>query len=121
MSSFNSKLQIIASDLRVISYYPKLTPALGSVTATILFSELIKFWISNNQKPFFKYKEPCQTPYYKAGESWIEILGFTRREFDSALKKLVDLGVVSTRIDIERKTWYSLNNEKVVAIFGGVK
>ena len=121
MSSLNSKLQIIASDLRVISYYPKLTPALGSVTATILFSELIKFWISNNQKPFFKYKEPCQTPCYKAGESWIEILGFTRREFDSALKKLVDLGVVSTRIDIERKTWYSLNNEKVVAIFGGVK
>jgi hypothetical protein len=112
MSSLNSNYS-------VIPYYPELTSIIGSVRATILFSELVNHWTSNKSAPFFKYKEPCQSRYYQAGESWVEILGFTRHEFDSALKILVDLGVVSTRIDIERKTWYSLNNEKVVAIFGG--
>jgi len=119
--SINSKLQIIADDRRVISYRPKLTKIIGSVRATILFSELINSWTSNKSAPFFKYKEPCQSRYYQDGESWVEILGFTRYEFDSALKKLVDLGVVSTRIDIERKTWYVVNEEKVIEIIGGVK
>lgn len=109
------------SNHSVIPYYPELTSIIGSVRATILFSELVNHWTSNKSTPFFKYKEPCQSHYYQNGDSWVEILGFTRHEFDSALKILVDLGVVSTRIDIERKTWYSLNEAKVAAIFGGVK
>lgn len=119
--SLNSKLQIIADDRRVISYRPELTAIIGSINSNILFGCLIDYWILNNQKPFFKYKEPCQSRYYKNGESWVEILSFTRREFDSALKILVDLGVVSTRIDIERKTWYVVNEEKVIEIIKGVK
>jgi len=116
-----SILNILAADKSIVTYLPTLNKFTGSVHATILFSELINCWISNNQKPFFKYKEPCQSSHYKTGESWVETLGFTRYEFDSALKKLVDLGVVSTRIDIERKTWYVVNEEKVIEIIGGVK
>ena len=114
--SLNSILQIIAADRRVISYRPELTKIIGSVNSTILFQQIMFRWISNNQKEFYKYKEPCQARHYRVGDSWTEELGFTRREFDGALKILVDLGAVNYRVDIERKTWYSLNEEKAISI-----
>lgn len=114
--SINSILQIIAADRRVISYRPELTKIIGSVNATILFQQIMFRWTLNNQKEFYKYKEPCQARHYRVGDSWTEELGFTRREFDGALKILVDLDVVNYRVDIERKTWYSLNEEKSIEI-----
>ena len=111
-----SVLNILAADKSMIAYRPALNKQTGSVLATILLQQIIFRWSHNQRKEFYKYKEPCAARHYRIGDSWTEELGFTRREFDSALKSLVDLEAVKTRVDIERKTWYTLNEEKTLSI-----
>lgn len=112
-----SVLRLIADDTLMISYRPRWNQITGSVDATIFLQQVIYRWIHNGQKPFYKFAAPCAHRFYRAGDSWQEELGFSRREFDSA-RRLVAAAtkgqidpdaLVSYWYDRGRKTWYALN------------
>ena len=112
-------LRIFANDQRIILYRPEWRTFTGSVTATILLQQILFRWDKNERKPFYKFKEPCSHDLYRHRDSWTEELGFSRKEFDSALKKI---GTKRTRkteepttslveywTDINRITYYNIN------------
>jgi hypothetical protein len=111
--------QTIIEDKSLIIYRPKLNQVTGSVLATILLHQII-YWAYKSNNHFYKFKEPCNQSLYKPGDSWTEELGFTRWEFETALKKIAkkynpnneDIPTDSFVIyytDIRRLTWYSVN------------
>ena len=115
-------LQAIANDKNIIAYRRELNSITGSVTATILLQQLI-YWANIKEwQDFYKFKEPCKNKLYKKGDSWTEELGFTRWEFDGALKKIavkITKGVSLNKefknnlvvywTDNNRLTWYKVN------------
>lgn len=105
----NIALQILAGDTKVISYRKELNKTTKSVTATILLQQLIHRFTNNNNKPFYKFIEPCDNDLYVAGDSWTEELGFSKYEFRTAYKKLEDLGLVSRKTNMLRVTYYRLD------------
>ena len=68
-----------------ISYRPILNHITGGLEQTILLQQIIFRWDNAGRKPFYKFKEECDHKLYKNGDSWLEELGFTRRQFDRAL------------------------------------
>lgn len=113
-------LSIIAQDKTLITYRPKLNELTGSITATILLQQIMHWWEAMGNKEFYKFKAPCKHPEYKEGDSWIESLGMTIYEFDSAFKKLKDLGLVSTRNTMDRKTYYSIDEDRLEACISAI-
>lgn len=115
-------LALIADDTRQISYRPRWNAFTGSIAATILLQQVIYRWVHNGRAPFYKFNEPCQHPAYRAGDSWSEELGFTRRELETARSKIAvytkgDLdkkAFISYWRDADRKTWYALNETAVI-------
>jgi hypothetical protein len=75
-----------------VSYRPQLARITGSVTAAILLQQIVYHWNAQGRTAFYKFKEPCDSPYYQAGQSWCEELAFTRHEFDGAL------GLIATKV-----------------------
>lgn len=71
----------------VIPYRPEYTKLTGRVTAAILLQQIVFYWESC-QKPFYKFRAPCTHPLYVEGDSWVECLGFSSAEFDTALKTI---------------------------------
>jgi len=134
MDKYKSKIQaslLIADDDLSIKYRPKFSGKLGSVTAAILLQQINFRWHTNKKKPFYKFKLPCDHRAYKKGQSWIEELGFSRKEFETALskisltpdqKKKIKLSkkvtinkwqnLVECYVDTTRMTWYSLCEER---------
>lgn len=106
-------VKIMADEKSVISYRPRFNKHTGSVLATILLQQAAYWWCKMGEKPYYKFKEPCAAAKYKAGESWCEELGFSRREFDTARSLLEDRGFLSVKTDMERLTWYTVNGEKI--------
>ena len=98
----STALQILYHDKKVIPYRKELRPLLGSVNATILFQEAVYLHGLKNEeddeiRPFYMFKQPpAKHPLYSPGQSWIELLGFSPREFDSAIKK------IGTKISIRK-------------------
>lgn len=82
--------KIFAEDKRMILYRPEWRKITGSVTAAILLQQIIYHWDRNGRKPFYKFKEPpdSKNKFYRDGDSWTEELGFSRKEFDAAIKKI---------------------------------
>lgn len=121
----NMILNVLAEDKRAIAYRPSFARCLGSVPAAILLQQIIYWYTTKSCEPFYKFKEPCEHQDYKAGDSWIEELVFTRFEFDAALRHIgVKLGSADIRdkqrrenpnalvyywTDISRRTWYEVN------------
>ena len=120
---------ILADDKNSIVYRARFGKALG-VTAAILLQQINYWWQKNNREPFYKFKEPCEHDIYNPGDSWCEELGFSRREFDTALGRIAvkiskqdwlqgDLPSESLcyyYIDANRVTHYILN-EKAFEVF----
>ena len=102
-------IEILAKDKDVIIYRKELNAITGSVTATILLQQIIYRFVNNGNKPFYKFIEPCGHEKYTKGDSWCEELGFTRKEFLTAIKKLEDAGLVSKKTNMQRLTFYTLN------------
>jgi uncharacterized phage protein (TIGR02220 family) len=112
-------LEVIKHDGRQIIYRPELNKVTGSVTATILFQQILYRFERNGGKPFYKFKEPCTHDLYVSGDSWTEELGFSRAEFDTALKSMSakvnsrgprpDNVLIWYWTDMERRTFYALN------------
>ena len=114
-------LKIFANDQRMILYRPEWRTFTGSVTATILLQQILYRWDKNGRKPFYKFKEPCGHDLYRPGDSWTEELGFSKKEFDSALKRIgtkitqkepgPTTSMVEYWTDINRVTFYNINPE----------
>jgi len=90
-----SLLNTLNGDSRVIAYRPELRNIFSgkrlSATSTILFQQILfRFKPDKNKKgiEFYKFKEPCEHRLYREGDSWVEELGFTKKEFDTALKHI---------------------------------
>lgn len=101
-----------STDIKV--YRPQFKRELGSVTASILLNQIIYWWHKMGYNSFYKFKEPCQHPLYHQGQSWCEELEFSKKEFDNALKKLKERGLVSSKRDNNNKVWYSVDYDNLV-------
>lgn len=81
-------LKQFADEHRMIAYHAEWRKITGSVTATILLQQINYLWDTHGNKPFYKFREPCKNPKYREGDSWIEELGFSDKEFDSAIQRI---------------------------------
>jgi hypothetical protein len=71
-----------------IPYRKELRKSCGSVSATILFQQMLYWFSTTNYEPFYKFSEPCSHDAYKEGDSWSEELGFSIEEFNTAFQKI---------------------------------
>ena len=115
-----SIIKLLANDNNTITYRKELNAITGSVTATILLQQLIYWFNKNDYKPFYKFIEPCNNEKYIDGDSWTEELGFTKKEFSSAYKKLENLGIVFKKTNMSRVTYYSLDLENLSKLLNGI-
>lgn len=112
----------VADRKRGILYRPEYNEITGSVTASLFLQQIWYWWSRSGRKPFYKFRGPCKDKRYRVGDSWTEELGFTRRQFETARKKIaakIIQGAKKTKIqsqsiitywtDSNRLTWYSLN------------
>lgn len=120
-----SYINIIADDKDLIVYRKNLRELCKSVTATILFSQLLYWFKRTKNQPFYKFIQPCNQNEYKQGDSWTEELGFSYLEFTSAFsqigkkynsktemksdEKINDYMFYAYTDKIERKTYYHIN------------
>ncbi len=114
-----SHIKIIAGDKNVISFRPELKGFFKSTNAAILLQQII-YWSDKNDGSFYKFVEPCDHDKYKVGDSWCEELYFSRKEFVNAMAKLKEYDLVSTKINMERVTYYTLNIEATEAILSSI-
>ena len=105
---------------RPITYKRSHREIAGSVTAAVLLQQII-FWSDHKKgEPFYKFKQECSHRLWSEGDSWCEELGFSRHEFDGAIKhfakktKQGEMVVDGTTLvyywtDMDRLTWYWLD------------
>ena len=79
----NSKVM----DKHLVLYRPRFNLFTGSLKASLLLHQIF-YWYTSKYRPFYKFKEPCKDYRYNMGDSWTEELGFTKYEFDAALKRI---------------------------------
>jgi hypothetical protein len=122
----NGKAIRKALNATFIKYYPELGRFFDSICAAVLLKQIDYMFSANGDNPFHVFKEPCENERYVKGNSWTEILGISKNEFNSALAKIgaikVTKGVSLTEAkkqnlvvywtDKNRLTWYWLNIEK---------
>ena len=132
-------INLIAEDKEVISYRKSLRPVTGSVTATILLQQMIWHGRKKEWDVFYKFKSPCQHELCRDGDSWTEELGFSIKEFDSALSKIgtkIKQGMSKDEIlnsenpqpehlviywtDANRMTWYLVNRDLLGKLLKGI-
>lgn len=119
-------LQSVAEVHKVILYRPEFNQVTGSVTASILFNQVI-FWASQSKgEPFYKFLQPCGHDLYREGDSWCEELGFSYKELSGAIAKIgtkITKGISKADVikgegsqslviywtDASRVTWWQLN------------
>lgn len=102
---------ILAADKNIIPYRKELNAITGGVTSSILLQQISYWWIQSGRKAFYKFIEPCAHEKYSAGDSWTEELGFTRKEFITAIKRLEAAGFVSKKTNSSRTTTYTLHED----------
>jgi hypothetical protein len=103
---------VLASEKQGILYRPEMTRAVGGVTSAILLQQMVYWWQRSEFGPFYKFKEPCESALYRPGDSWCEELGFSRAEFDTAIKRI---GVKKTKgVTIAEAAKQSSEEEKPI-------
>jgi len=115
----NNILQILANDKELIVYRKELRQITGSVTSTILLQQII-YWNQKMGGKFYKFIEPCKHSLYIIGDSWQEELGFSKKEFQTAFKKLNMLDICSKKINADRVTYYFLNVDKLMKLLSNI-
>ena len=93
----------------------------GSINGALLLEQIVYWYAKMGHKPFYKIKEPCSSPQYKVGQSWCEELGFSSREFDTAIKLIgqkISKNIAKDEnvlvhywVDFRRLTFYEINME----------
>lgn len=113
--------QLLAADNKIILYRPEINKIVKCLSATILLSQICYWWMRNNEKPFYKFKEQCRHDKYKVGDSWCESLGFTLGELRTASDKLVELELISIEYKrLEHLTFYTLNTDKMAELYAAI-
>ena len=77
-------------DKSLVIYRPELRKITGSINSAILLNQMI-YWFYNKKgdgEKFYKFREPCKHEKYSDGDSWTEELGFSKAEFNTAIKKI---------------------------------
>lgn len=134
-------LDIVSKDGKMIKYRPELRRACKSVTSAILLQQIIFHWENKGRNPFYKFKDICSHSLYKTGDSWCEELGFSKKEFDKALKNIAykegktgkvdregkalpfipkEFAFVIVYTDKDRITWYTINPKAVNLALNGI-
>ena len=108
----NIVLRVLGDERKNIAYRPKFARLAGSVTAAILLQQIYFRYVAHDEQPFYKFKEPCPHPEYKKGDSWCEELGFTRREFDAALRQIGQKLSRHITRDTKVFVWYWITNQR---------
>lgn len=70
---------------RTLTYIPSLRDLTGSLLGAIMLKQIAYYWSANNEKPFYKFMQPCAHVLYREGDSWTEELNCTNEELQSAL------------------------------------
>ena len=121
---FTPLLQSYVEGQKGIPYRKELNLVTGWATASILLQQVI-YW-SSRSNPFYKFQAPCNHELYSLGDSWQEELGFSRSEFEKAIKCIgtrINKGDKKSEIaardvpqsmilywtDRNRVTWWELN------------
>lgn len=86
--------------IRYFKYYNILTE---NPIGSILFNQIIYWFVKNNSEPFYKFRQRPQmledesiedfserVKPYRLGDSWCEELGISGKKFDSALKRIAE-------------------------------
>ncbi|MCT8705093.1 DNA replication protein [Glaesserella parasuis] len=107
--SFSQKLRQLGQP---IAYYPQLAKPLGGVTAAILFGQLF-FWLDKTSNPLGVYKTQAELE---------QETGLSRREQETARKKLVELGIlVETHKRLEHRIYFKLDLVKFDALMDDIR
>ena len=82
--------EILDNRREVTVYRKEFNKLTGDAKASLLLNQFIYWDKIQGGGEFYKFIEPPSTPrkQYHKGDSWTEELGFTRREFDTAIKKI---------------------------------
>lgn len=95
-----------------IAYYPQLAKPLGGVTAAILFGQLF-FWQDKTTNPLGVYKTQAELE---------QETGLSRREQETARKKLVELGIlIETHKRLEHRIYFKLDLAKFDALMADIR
>lgn len=132
-------LDYMTTESKFIMYRPLTPQVTGSITSAILFQYLCTLWKWSGNGVFYKFYEPCGHSWYKAGDSIQEETGFSRKNFNTAFKKIgveaksvdeIDVLLNDTNVkhcfvkyyDTPNKiTWYYVNKNKVLKLIAKVK
>ena len=126
-------LGIIADDITLIPYRPSLNNITGGVLSTIILQQVLYWWKKSGRKQFYKFRDKCNHALYSEGDSWLEELGFTRYEFDTALKRIgFKLGKTNNEIkkeeafiiyyrDKQGVTWWNIRAEYLEKRIAGLE
>jgi len=112
-------LQLLATDKEILLYRKELNQITKKVTATILLQQMI-YWYTKSGGAFYKFIKPCSHRLYDLGDSWCEELGFSEKEFKTAITILKNLGVASSKTDMTRVTYYDLDLTILRKLLNGV-
>jgi hypothetical protein len=82
--------KILDNRREVTVYRKEFNKLTGDAKASLLLNQFIYWDKVQGGGEFYKYIAPPKdpTPQYRKGDSWTEEMGFTRREFDTAIKKI---------------------------------
>lgn len=100
------KITDFLSDVgRPVAYFPKLRHITGSVNATLFLCQLI----------YWEGKQASKTGWiYKTHREMEEETGLSRREQETARRKLKDLGLIEERLaGVPQRLHYRLNKKKI--------
>ena len=92
---------------RPVAYHPDFAKAIGSVQAALFLSQLL----------YCSDKENNNGWIYKTQKEFYEETGLSRREQETARKKLKELGILEEKYQgIPRKLYYKVNMDKLAKL-----
>jgi hypothetical protein len=102
---------------RPIAFHRLFVQLTGSVTAALMLSQAL-YW----QKRCPSDDGRDAGWWYKSRDDWSEETGLTRREQETARKKLVSLGLLQERLaGNPARLWYFLDGTKLTNLLGGLR
>ena len=112
--------KIIANDKNIIPYRKELNLITGGALESIFLAQLLYWYEVNDCNEFLKFREPCDHPLYRQGNSLVEELGFSIKIIDRIIKVFKDKGFLRTRTTLNRTTYYKVNIELINELLSDV-
>jgi hypothetical protein len=113
-------LESLLGERPYVAYHPRWNGLTGSPLASILLHQILYHWRRFGRRPFYKFTAPCAAA--RPGDTWVEELGVSEREFRTARGKiackvrkgdsrarLLEQWLVIYWTDARRRTWYEVN------------